>query len=126
MASVDAQITADNYEAGVAAMKDEDYAKAVELLTQVVEADAAYDTGNALFYLAQSCENAEKYREALDYYQAFIDGYPSTRRASTARSSINKIVADTNLAAPVPAAEREDEEGTAEGEAETPAEEQNG
>lgn len=106
MAAVEAQVVADNYEAGAAAMKEGDYAKAVKLLTPVVEADAAYDGGNALYNLAHCCEKEEQFEDALNFYQQFIDAYPGTRRGRTAQSAINQIVADTGLPAPVPAQER--------------------
>ncbi len=108
MDAINVQVTADNYEKGSVAMKEKDYAKAIELLKLVVDADQMYDGGNALYYLANSCEKAESYEEALKYYQLFIDHFPGTRRAATAERVIEKIVAEKGLEMPVSSVQEEE------------------
>ena len=124
MAKVEEQIVVDNYAAGAAAMKEGDYAKAVKLLASVVEADVSYDGGDALFALAQCCEKAEQFEDALAHYQRFVDLYPGTRRASTSQASIKRIVADTGLPLPLPTEEQPASEQEGEGAAEETEEEQ--
>ena len=119
MAQVNTQVTADNYKAAAEAYKAQEYTKAVSLLEQVVLTDEMYDGGNALFTLAQACDKAEKYQDALIHYSRFISAYPSTRRASTAQTAINRIVADTGLEVP----EIPEEEPSAEGESDDSTEE---
>lgn len=85
---VNEQYLAAAYQEGYRAYSQGSYAKAVEKLKTVIEMDEAYESGNALYYLAQSYRKLEDVQQALTYYQKVAEQYPGTERAGVAKGYI--------------------------------------
>ncbi len=85
---VNEQYLAGLYQAGFAAYNQADYETAVTNLLPVVEADIAYEEGNAVYYLAQSYRRGGNQEAAVPYYQYIIENYPGSERANVARQFV--------------------------------------
>lgn len=76
------------YDEGYKAYSQADYETAAEKLAKVVEQDEDYQSGNALYYLAQSYRRIDKMDQAVIYYQKVLEKYPGTERARVAKSYV--------------------------------------
>lgn len=85
-AQVNAEYVETLYRAGRDAYDAQDYAEAITQLLKVVEIDETYDSGYALYYLAQSCRRSEDVENAKIYYQKVVELYPGTERAGIAQN----------------------------------------
>jgi tetratricopeptide (TPR) repeat protein len=77
------------YRDGYKAYQKGNYADAIDLLGQIVEAQEDYSDGSAAYYLAQSYRKNGDLESAKPYYQYVIDNYPDTERARTAQNYVN-------------------------------------
>ncbi len=69
---------------GYNAYNRNDFETAIEKLTKTIERDEVYQSGNALYYLAQAYRKKDDLEGAKPYYQRFIELFPNTERAATA------------------------------------------
>lgn len=88
-AQVNAEYVETLYRAGRDAYDAQDYAEAVAQLSKVAEIDETYDSGYALYYLAQSYRRSEDTENAKVYYQKVVELYPGTERASIAQNYLD-------------------------------------
>lgn len=86
---VNAEYVETMYRAGREAYDAQEYAEAVTNLQKVVEMDENYDSGYALYYLAQSYRRNEDTENAKIYYQKVVELYPGTERAATAQNFLD-------------------------------------
>lgn len=88
-AKVNEKYLAAMYQEGYQAYSKGDYTTAAEKLAKVVERDEEYQSGNAIYYLAQSYRRINQMQDALIYYQKVMEKYPGTERARVAQSYVN-------------------------------------
>ncbi len=88
-AQVNAEYVETMYRAGRDAYDAQEYAEAAANLLKVVELDETYDSGYALYYLAQSYRRNEDAENAKIYYQKVVELYPNTERAATAQNFLD-------------------------------------
>ena len=84
-AEVNAEYLETLYSAAMDAYNAQEYAEAIENLEIVVNMDENYESGNAIYYLAQSYRRNDDLESAREYYQKVADLYPGTQRASIAQ-----------------------------------------
>lgn len=77
------------YQEGYTAYTRGDYQTAIEKLGKVVELDETYQSGNSVYYLAQSYRREDDTENALIYYRKVVEQCPGTQRAGVAQSFIN-------------------------------------
>lgn len=80
-----------SYDDGTVAYNKKDYETAAPLLQVVVDVDPKYDDGYALYYLAECYEKIGDAEKAVTYYNQFIDEFPGTKRASSAKNKIEEL-----------------------------------
>lgn len=84
------------YVEGTNAYNSGDYEKAIEDLQKVVDADEAYEAGDAVYFLAQSYRKAGNNEQAIVYYQKMVETYPNTKRAINSQNYLKELgVAET-------------------------------
>lgn len=82
-------------EEGIAAYQRRDFATAITKLDQVVKIDETYQSGNAIFHLAQSYREAGDKENAIATYQKVIQLMPGTNEAEASQDFINELQAET-------------------------------
>ena len=85
-AEVNAEYLSTLYSGAIQAYNKRNYEEAIGNLEIVVELDENYESGNALYYLAQSYRRNDDLESARIYYQKVADLYPGTERASIAQN----------------------------------------
>ena len=83
------------YQTGSSAYSSGDYEAAVAALSQVVEVEAAYGDGYAVYYLARSYENLGENELAVEMFEIFIENYPGTERATYSQSAVTRLQSET-------------------------------
>ncbi len=78
------------YEEGYSAYNSRNYVDAIENLQKVADIDETYEDGYAIYYLAHAYRINEDMEHAKIYYQRFVDLYPQTDRAATARTYLTQ------------------------------------
>lgn len=79
------------YEAGNKAYEAKNYEEAIAKLEPIVQADASYESGYALYYLARSCESVGRIEEAIGYFSQFEQLLPGTERANYSRNAVRRL-----------------------------------
>ena len=64
-----------NFATGIQALNGGDYQGAVDALSKVVRMDEGYNSGQALFSLAQAYQGNGDNENAVTYYQRVVEGY---------------------------------------------------
>lgn len=80
-----------NFATGVQALNGGDYQGAVDALTKVVRMNEGYNSGQALFCLAQAYQGNGDNENAVTYYQRVVEGYADSEYAAQAQSSLDAI-----------------------------------
>ena len=65
--------------------------EAVEQLTKVVSMDEQYESGNALYNLAQAYRKLEDWQNAYDCYARVVELFPNTSLAYNANRYVAQI-----------------------------------
>ena len=81
------------YQAGNQAYQAKNYAEAIAQLEPIVLADASYENGYALYYLARSCESSGEIEKAIAYFGQFEQMLPGTERANYSRNAVKRLEA---------------------------------
>ena len=76
---------------GTDALNSGDYQSAVDALLKVVQMDEGYNSGQALFNLAQAYQQNGDNENAATYYQRVVDRYADSEYAAQAQSSLDEI-----------------------------------
>ncbi|HIZ14256.1 MAG TPA: tetratricopeptide repeat protein [Candidatus Mediterraneibacter stercorigallinarum] len=80
-----------NFATGIQALNGGDYQGAVDALSKVVRMDEGYNSGQALFSLAQAYQGNGDNENAVTYYQRVVEGYADSEYAAQAQSSLDAI-----------------------------------
>lgn len=81
------------YETGNQAYEAKNYEEAITQLEPIVLADASYENGYALYYLARSCESVGQIEKAIAYFSQFEQMLPGTERANYSRNAVKRLEA---------------------------------
>ena len=76
---------------GSEALNAEDYQGAVDALAKVVRMDEGYNSGQALFYLAQAYQESGDNDNAATYYQRVVEGYADSEYAAEAQTNLDEV-----------------------------------
>ena len=76
---------------GSEALNSEDYQGAVDALSKVVRMDEGYNSGQALFYLAQAYQESGDNENAATYYQRVVEGYADSEYAAEAQTNLDEV-----------------------------------
>ena len=76
---------------GSEALNAEDYQGAVDALSKVVRMDEGYNSGQALFYLAQAYQESGDNDNAATYYQRVVEGYADSEYAAEAQTNLDEV-----------------------------------
>ena len=76
---------------GSEALNSEDYQGAVDALSKVVRMDEGYNSGQALFYLAQAYQESGDNDNAATYYQRVVEGYADSEYAAEAQTNLDEV-----------------------------------
>jgi len=76
---------------GQKAYSKRDYATAITDLQKVVDTNAAFQNGDAIYSLAEAYRKSSDNANAQKYYQLMITNYPNTSKAKISQSYLNKI-----------------------------------
>ncbi len=79
------------YDAGMSAYNSGRNDEAVEQLTKVVSMDEQYESGNALYNLAQAYRKLEDWQNAYDCYARVVELFPNTSLAYNANRYVAQI-----------------------------------
>ena len=85
-AKVNEKYLASMYQEGYSAYSKGDYQTAIEKLSKVVEIDETYQSGNSVYYLAQSYRRSDDTENAKIYYRKVLEQVPGTQRGSVAKA----------------------------------------
>lgn len=77
------------YKDGYDAYNSQNFEEAILNLQKVVEMDETYESGYALYYLAQAYRKNADLASAKIYYQKIVDLYPGTERAATSQNYLD-------------------------------------
>lgn len=89
-AKVNEKYLATLYQEGNTAYSRGDYETAIEKLGKVVETDETYQSGYAVYYLAQSYRRENNMEQAVIYYRKVLEQCPGTERARVAQAYVNE------------------------------------
>lgn len=104
-AKINEQYLATMYQEGYSAYTKGSWEEAIDKLGKVVEMEEDYQSGNAVYYLAQSYRRTEQLEEAMQYYQIVVRDHPGTERARVAQNFINS---NPDLVKPLGSVEQDD------------------
>lgn len=76
---------------GKKAYNQGDYATATQDLQKVVDSDATYQNGDAVYFLAQAYRKNGDNANAQKYYQMMVTNYPNTSRAKSSQTYLNQL-----------------------------------
>lgn len=79
------------YEDAGTAYNERNYEDAATGFEKVVAIDEKYESGDALYFLAQCYRNLEQDEKAITYYQKVVDQYPNTEHASNAQQYLEEL-----------------------------------
>lgn len=79
------------YDEGKKAYNKGDYATATQDLQKVVDSDATYQNGDAVYFLAQAYRKNGDTANAQKYYQMMVTNYPNTNRANSSQTYLNQL-----------------------------------
>jgi len=88
-AKVNEEYLATLYQEGYSAYTKGNWEEAIDKLGKVVEIEEDYQSGNAVYYLAQSYRRTNELEKAMKYYQVVVEKHPGTERARVAQGFIN-------------------------------------
>lgn len=88
---ISAAYTDSLYNDGKKAYNKGDYATATQDLQKVVDANAAYQDGDAVYFLAQAYRKNGDAANAQKYYQMMVTNYPDTNRAKSSQTYLNQL-----------------------------------
>lgn len=80
---------------GTEALNSSDYQGAIDALSKVVRMDSTYNSGQALYNLAQAYQGNGDNENAAAYYQQVVDSYPDSEYATDAQANLDAISAGT-------------------------------
>ena len=83
------------YQTGVNALQEQDYASAVTALSKVVQINEQYDDGNALYNLGLAYSGSGDAENAKTYLEKVIQLFPNTDIASAAQTVLDGGTADS-------------------------------
>jgi tetratricopeptide (TPR) repeat protein len=79
------------FAAGSEALSAGDYQGAVDALSKVVRMDEGYNSGQALFNLAQAYQGSGDNANAATYYQRVVEGYADSDYAAEAQANLDAV-----------------------------------
>ena len=79
------------FAAGSEALSAGDYQGAVDALSKVVRMDEGYNSGQALFNLAQAYQGSGDNANAATYYQRIVEGYADSDYAAEAQANLDAV-----------------------------------
>ena len=80
-----------NFAAGAEALNSRNYQGAVDAFSKVVRMNEGYNSGQALFNLAQAYQGNGDNENAVAYYQRVVEGYADSEYAAQAQSSLSEM-----------------------------------
>ncbi len=81
----------ETYAAGLAAYDSNNMDTAIKQLLRIVTADERYDTGNAMYMLAQAYRKQENMSEAIECYKRVVELFPNSSLATNANIYIEQF-----------------------------------
>ena len=88
---VNDRILRDSYNDGYTAYRQGNYEKAIEEFVKAVAIDPTYQSGNLLYYLADSYANMNDTENAIKYYQQLLVTYPNSRWTNKSKEYLTTV-----------------------------------
>ena len=85
-----------NFETGTQALASQDYQGAIDAFYKVVRMNEGYNSGQALYNLAQAYQGNADNENAAVYYQKVVDSYGDSEYAADAQSGLDAIGQSTD------------------------------
>ena len=85
-----------NFETGTQALASQDYQGAIDAFYKVVRMNEGYNSGQALYNLAQAYQGNADNENAAVYYQKVVDSYGDSEYAADAQSALDAIGQSTD------------------------------
>ena len=82
-----------NFNSGTEALEAADYQTAIDALGKVVQMDAGYNDGEALYELGRAYWNSGDAASATTYFQRIVDEYGESDHAQDAQAALDEIAA---------------------------------